>query len=611
MRCRRQVPALVVPLACLVAWGVSRVGLARSDDLPGRKPEAPAARAERRADLGAMAWTTAVEPKALSPSVQKGLDWLVAHQLKSGGWDEGEGDAMMQVGATRGVASIRDTPNVADTCIASLALIRSGSTPREGPYRGAIVKGVRYVRSQVEVSDARSLAVSGQSNTRTQGKLGPNIDTYMASMLLAEVKGRMPDEASERAVDLALDKVIGKIERHLAEDGPFEFEGWAPVLALAMSAKGLNRARQAGARVSDVALGRVWDAARMAYTHGGWPVAYEVGGRTGHARTGHKASRRPRATDGVGSSRSMANVVDDEEAGHGNSPSAASPAPPSSPAGRAARDGESAGRRSLLGGASPVTPSPSVRDREDAGGRGLLAGAGPLPSSAAAAGEANDREDGDLRTEPSAGSPASPSHRASRRMTMSWTAVPPPAVGRRPTMRGMAVGVPLYGWSACLGILQDSLNTGRAQVPRLRDQAAHSRHPQERAEAKKKLARIAEAEQVQQEAQATVGARLDDRLFLGGVAGLGGLAGLNGGEEFLSYMNLAESLAVTGDEAWRRWDSGMTESLNRLQNADGSWTGSHCITGRTFCTAAVLLTLTADRTPVPVPARTTTSSYSR
>ena len=93
------------------------------------------------------------------------------------------------------------------------------------------------------------------------------------------------------------------------------------------------------------------------------------------------------------------------------------------------------------------------------------------------------------------------------------------------------------------------------------------------------------------------------RVFLGGV----GARLANGGEEFLSYMNLAESLAVTGDEAWRRWDSGMTENLNRVQNADGSWTGSHCITGRTFCTAAVLLTLMADRTPVPVPARATTS----
>ena len=561
-----------------------------------------------------MAWTTAVEPKPLSPSVKKGLDWLVDHQLPGGGW--GEGDLVRERFAGSKDELFRETPNVADTCIASLALIRSGSTPREGPYRGAIVKGVQYVRSQVEVSDARSLAISSQSSTRAQGKLGPNIDTYLASMLLAEVKGRMPDEASERAVDLALDKVIGKIERHLAEDGPFEFEGWAPVLALAMSAKGLNRARQAGARVSDVALARVGDAARMAYTHGGWPVAYEVAGRTGHAHTGHQASRRPRATDGVGSaakgsSRSMATVVDDEEAGHESMLSAASPAPPPSAAGRAARDGESAGRRSLLGGASPVPPSPSVRDGEDAGRRGLLAGAGPLPSSSAAAGEAKDGEDGDLRTEPSAGSPASQSHRARRRMTISWEAVPPPAVGRT-TKRGMAAGVPLYGWSACLGILQDSFNTGRAQVPRLRDQAAHSRHPQERAEAKKKLARIAEVEQFQQEAQATVVARLDDRIFLGGVSvgvvvGVGG----GGGEEFLSYMNLAESLAVMGDEAWRRWDSGMTENLNRAQNADGSWTGSHCITGRTFCTAAVLLTLMADRTPVPVPARATTSSSSR
>jgi hypothetical protein len=37
-----------------------------------------------------------------------------------------------------------------------------------------------------------------------------------------------------------------------------------------------------------------------------------------------------------------------------------------------------------------------------------------------------------------------------------------------------------------------------------------------------------------------------------------------------------------------------------VQNQDGSWTGHHCITGQTFCTAAALLTLMADRTPVPV-----------
>jgi hypothetical protein len=601
-----------------------------------------------------MAWTTAVEPKPLSWRVQMGLDWLVEHQLPGGGWGEGEESARMGVGFAR--AAFRGTPDVADTCIASLALIRSGSTPREGPYRGAIVKGVQYVRTQVEASDAESLAVASVRGTRVQGKLGPNIDTYLASMLLAEAKGRMPDRASEAAVDRALDKVIGKIERHLAKEGPSEGQGWAPILAQAMSAKGLNRARQAGARVSDTALAQTEDAARMAFKTGDWPIAtdggpsaYEMAGRSmamGHARTGHKASRRPMATGGAGSadegsSRSMAAGVDNEEAGDGSVLSAASPIAPSSAAGGAARDGASVGRRSMLAGGSPAPPSPAERGEEDAGRRSMLAGGSAAPSSAAAGGEAKDGEDVGRRLELSAASPVSPLRKARRRMggaagrgadtivpllmggATGRGAValgplgpggpqPGPAIGGaagpgtgalRPMMASMAAGVPLYGWSACLGILQDSLNTGRAEAPQLRDQAARSRDPSARAEAMRKLDRIADTEMIQQGAQTAVVALLYAPRFLAGV-------GSNGGEEFLSYMTLAESLVVKGGDEWRRWDSGMTENLYRVQNADGSWSGSHCITGRTFCTSAALLTLMADRTPVPVPARATASSSS-
>ena len=43
----------------------------------------------------------------------------------------------------------------------------------------------------------------------------------------------------------------------------------------------------------------------------------------------------------------------------------------------------------------------------------------------------------------------------------------------------------------------------------------------------------------------------------------------------------------------------MTENLERVQNADGSWAGNHCITGRTFCTATALLVLMGDRAPRP------------
>ena len=47
----------------------------------------------------------------------------------------------------------------------------------------------------------------------------------------------------------------------------------------------------------------------------------------------------------------------------------------------------------------------------------------------------------------------------------------------------------------------------------------------------------------------------------------------------------------------------MTSNLERIQNKDGSWSGHHCITGRTFCTAAALLVLTVDRAPIPLAAK--------
>lgn len=83
-------------------------------------------------------------------------------------------------------------------------------------------------------------------------------------------------------------------------------------------------------------------------------------------------------------------------------------------------------------------------------------------------------------------------------------------------------------------------------------------------------------------------AKLDDEQMLSGF-------GNNGGEEFLSYMLSSESLVVTGGDDWRKWNDKMHERLQKIQNGDGSWSGHHCITSPVFCTAAVILCLTADR----------------
>jgi hypothetical protein len=164
-------------------------------------------------------------------------------------------------------------------------------------------------------------------------------------------------------------------------------------------------------------------------------------------------------------------------------------------------------------------------------------------------------------------------------------------------MSGMgAAGVELYARAASVGVLQDSVNTKKTREKELRDQAEHGKDSRERNEAKRQLGEIAEARKVQEDARAAVIERLNDKQFVAGF-------GSNGGEEFLSYMSIAESLVLKGGDEWTKWDSEMTRNLERVQNGDGSWSGHHCITGRTFCTSTALLVLMADRTPVPVAAQ--------
>jgi len=451
------------PLVLAMAAGLPLATLALGDEpKPDPAPSRPAA------------WTTAVEPKALSKSVKKGLDWLVENQHKDGGWGQGEESAQMRGGGANPV--LIDQSNVADTCIAALALIRSGSTPTEGPYKGAIARAVGYVRGQVEASKAESLSVTSVNGTRVQGKLGPNIDTFLASMLLAEVKGRMPED-DNKPVDLALVKVVDKIKRHQKDDGSFEGGGWAPVLAQAMCGKGINRARQAGANVPAMALAK--------------------------ADSGAKSSV-------------------------------------------------------LAFAAAPAAPASAAE-----------ASSKPVGGSARSA-------DGSPRFK--VGSYAASS------------------LGRTGGAGGGAAGVELYAKAASLGVLSDSENTNKGRLKDLKKKEAETEDGTEQDDVRREIGAIEDTRKARKQAQDDVVARLDDKQFIAGF-------GSNGGEEFLSYMTIGESLVVKGGKTWETWDASMTQNLDRVQNGDGSWSGHHCITGRTFCTSSALLVLMSDRTPVPVAAR--------
>lgn len=73
-----------------------------------------------------------------------------------------------------------------------------------------------------------------------------------------------------------------------------------------------------------------------------------------------------------------------------------------------------------------------------------------------------------------------------------------------------------------------------------------------------------------------------------------------GGEEFLSFHLLTETMLQKGGDHWKKWFPTMRDKLIGVQNNDGSWTGHHCITSRTFCTAASALVLSSPYRMLPI-----------
>ncbi len=73
-----------------------------------------------------------------------------------------------------------------------------------------------------------------------------------------------------------------------------------------------------------------------------------------------------------------------------------------------------------------------------------------------------------------------------------------------------------------------------------------------------------------------------------------------GGEEYLAFHLITETMLQKGGRDWKAWFPVVRDKLITVQNNDGSWTGHHCITSRTFCTAAACLVLTSPYRYLPI-----------
>jgi hypothetical protein len=411
----------------------------------------------------------AVTPKPLSESVKKGLAFLAKEQQDDGGWNQGGGWRTNLDGKGGRVEGpkVEDPSDVGNTCIALLAFIRAGNTPAEGEYAANVRKGLAFVLDKVDKSDSESLHVTDVRNTQLQSKIGPYVDTFLANLVLAELKGK-GGELEKRLV-AALDKTVNKIVKHQGKDGQFAGNGgWAPVLSQGIANKALTRSKLAGAKVADEVLDRA-------------------------AAQSQLALAKPTTAAGVSA------------------------------------DGAVRGATGGLAGPGAAGPA----------GRGGGAGVG---GPASAPGDA---------------------------------------------------GVALYSVSQGAGNYQDVANALKVdadKAKKITEDAKASR--EEKEAAKKTLDRYAKLRDANQKAQAELAKQIKSDQFVAGF-------GSNGGEEFLSFLNIAEALVAKGGKDWEEWDAKMTQAITRVQDKNGSWSGHHCITGKTFCTAAALLVLTADRTPVP------------
>jgi hypothetical protein len=196
-----------------------------------------------------------------STAVDKGAKWLASVQGADGGWGQDGGETSY----IRAGEHLESQGNdVANTAVAALALLEAGSQ-----YRPNVDRALDFILKKVESSSTDGLAVTNLQGTQIQRKLGPYIDTFLTSMLLARLDGMMAKADRNARVRRALEKCVAKIERNQKSDGSWNVAGgWAPVLGTSMASRSLYEAQQKGVNVQGSVLGKAESYAKNTVTTG-------------------------------------------------------------------------------------------------------------------------------------------------------------------------------------------------------------------------------------------------------------------------------------------------------------------------------------------------------
>jgi hypothetical protein len=231
-------------------------------------------------------------PAAVTASVDRALIWLVRAQDKSGGW--GAGSQSRQ--------DIMDPHAVntdpATTAMASMALLRSGSTLNSGPYKAQLNTAVNYLLESVESASPQSYTITSLTGTQIQGKLGQNIDVVLTSQFFSNLLETLNDGPLRDRVKAANSVCVNKIQKSIGSDGAVAGSGWAGVLQSSFASNALESAQANGVRVDDAALERSRDFQKNNYDSKSGAVKTDMGAGvvlysvSGSSRASAKEARR-------------------------------------------------------------------------------------------------------------------------------------------------------------------------------------------------------------------------------------------------------------------------------------------------------------------------------
>jgi hypothetical protein len=194
---------------------------------------------------------TSASPNPADSAIARGAKWIASVQGGDGGWGQDGGDPSY---VRQNVPLESKGNDVANTAIAALALLRAGNQ-----YRPNVERAVGFILQRVEASPAEGLSITdAKQQTQVERKLGPFIDTFVASMLLAQVDGTLPKLNAR--IRSGLEKCVAKIERNQTKDGSWNAGGgWAPILGTSLASRSLDAARQKGVKVDQNVIARADD----------------------------------------------------------------------------------------------------------------------------------------------------------------------------------------------------------------------------------------------------------------------------------------------------------------------------------------------------------------